>query len=395
MPKGPDTVNVGLLWHSVNSDNLGVGALTASHIAIVEKVADDLNVDVRFKILGWSDREPAYIDSHNIDVVRLRARDIVLPNGLYAAVRGCDLILDISAGDSFADIYGSRRFVLNALGKLAVLMARKPLILSPQTIGPYQRWWARLIAHRLMRAARRVVTRDALSSAYLRTLGLEDKLVEATDVAFRLPYDSPPRRSAPLARVGVNVSGLLYNGGYTQDNMFSLAADYPALVHAILEHFSALPDCELHLIGHVNSKTHEVEDDYRVAERLAALFPGTVLAPRFESPSAAKSYIATMDFFCGSRMHACIAAFSSGVPVLPIAYSRKFAGLFNTLGYDRVSDCRTQSAENILDAVIKAFDQRELLLAEVAAGRTAAEAKLEAYEAVLLDILREVGCPAQ
>ena len=286
-------------------------------------------------------------------------------------------------------------FILNALGKLTALVARRPLILSPQTIGPFERWWAQPIAFSLMRAARKVVTRDALSSAYLRTLGLGDKLVEATDVAFRLSYDSPSRLSATPARVGVNVSGLLFNGGYTQDNMFSLAADYPALVHAILEHFSTLPDCELHLIGHVNSKTHEVEDDYRVAERLAALFPGTILAPRFESPSAAKSYIATMDFFCGSRMHACIAAFSSGVPVIPIAYSRKFAGLFNTLGYDRVTDCRTQSADEILNSLIKAYEQRGELQTELKAGCAAAEAKIEAYEAVLLEILREVVCPEQ
>ena len=51
-------------------------------------------------------------------------------------------------------------------------------------------------------------------------------------------------------------------------------------------------------------KRFETEDDYRVALRLADEFPGTTVAPRFADPSAAKSYISGLDFFCGSRMHA-------------------------------------------------------------------------------------------
>ena len=92
-----------------------------------------------------------------------------------------------------------------------------------------------------------------------------------------------------------------------------------------------------------------VEDDLTANKTLAEEFPGVIVAPRFEGPSEAKSYISGLDFFCGSRMHACIAAFSSGVPVLPIAYSRKFAGVFGSLGYDRIADAKTQTTEQIFD----------------------------------------------
>ena len=67
---------------------------------------------------------------------------------------------------------------------------------------------------------------------------------------------------------------------------------------------------------------------------LRARYPRAIVAPAFRTPVEAKSYIAGMDFFAGARMHACIAAVSSGVPVYPLAYSRKFNGLFvETLGY--------------------------------------------------------------
>jgi polysaccharide pyruvyl transferase WcaK-like protein len=363
-----------------------------SHISIAEKVARDLNLDIQFKVLGWREPGHVYAVGANVDVVQLRARDILKPSGLFAAVRGCDLVLDISAGDSFTDIYGARRFLLGVLSKIVVLAAHRTLVLSPQTVGPFERPWAQHIARALMRQARKIVTRDALSSKYLNEMGLGDNLVEATDVAFRLPYDPPPEHAPSPVRVGLNVSGLLFNGGYTRDDMFALAADYPALVRALCVHFAALPGCQLHLIGHVNSRTHSVEDDYRVAEALAAEFPGALLAPRFASPSAAKSYIATMDFFAGARMHACIAAFSSGVPVVPMAYSRKFAGVFGTLGYDVLADCRSQGTDEIVRIVVEAFEQREQLRSAVEAGRRLAEEKLLAYEIVLRECFRELAC---
>jgi polysaccharide pyruvyl transferase WcaK-like protein len=385
-------LSIGLLWHSANSDNLGVGALTAAHIAILEDVADRLDYMLRFKILGWSDARPSYIDGSNIEIVPFRPRDLLRLGGLYTALRGCDVVLDISAGDSFADIYGMRRFIFNILAKANVLLARRPLILSPQTIGPFRRRWARLLAGFFVRSARKVVTRDTLSTAYLCQMGFGYKVAEVTDVAFRLPYDPPqPKTKGGPIRVGLNISGLLFNGGYDRDNMFSLVADYQKLARASCAHFGAISGCELHLISHVISEGIAVEDDYRVAETLAGEFTKVTVAPRFASPSEAKSYIATMDFFAGSRMHACIAAFSSGVPVLPIAYSRKFSGLFRALGYDFVADCTIHSADEILHMLINAFEQRDNLRVKVQAGRKAAESKLRVYENLLSECLREIA----
>jgi polysaccharide pyruvyl transferase WcaK-like protein len=386
------SLKIGLLWHSPNSDNLGVGALTTAHIAILEHVARTIPLAVSFKIIGWQDSGPTYVKAENIEIVALRARHLISPTGLYAALEDTDVVLDISAGDSFADIYGLKRFTYNILAKIIVMLAKRPLLLSPQTIGPFESWWTQALASRLMRKVVKIVSRDALSSSYLRQMGFGNKLVEATDVAFRLPYDPPAARPAGPVRVGLNVSGLLFNGGYNRDNMFSLAADYQKLARSLCTYFCAISSCELHLIGHVVSKNIMVEDDYRVAETLATEFPRAIVAPRFESPSAAKSYIATMDFFTGSRMHACIAAFSSGVPVLPIAYSRKFAGLFGTLGYDQLADCKTHCESEILHIVADAFERREELKAKVEIGRKVAESKLLAYENLLRTWLSEVAC---
>ena len=83
-----------------------------------------------------------------------------------------------------------------------------------------------------------------------------------------------------------------------------------------------------------------VEDDFAVCEKLHNKFPDTILAPRFESPMQAKSYMSQLDCLIGSRMHATIGAFSMGVPIIAVSYSRKFQGLYSSLGYPYVIDAK-------------------------------------------------------
>ena len=64
----------------------------------------------------------------------------------------------------------------------------------------------------------------------------------------------------------------------------------------------------------------------------------------------------------GARMHATIGAFSSGVPVIPMAYSRKFNGLFvDTLQYDAMVDMKTMNNNLILSEITKNFANRSNL----------------------------------
>ena len=48
-----------------------------------------------------------------------------------------DAVLDISGGDSFTDIYGAGRLQTVLAPKLAALRSRRPLVLLPQTYGPF------------------------------------------------------------------------------------------------------------------------------------------------------------------------------------------------------------------------------------------------------------------
>jgi polysaccharide pyruvyl transferase WcaK-like protein len=374
-------VTVCLIMHSTRSDNLGVGALTVSEIAILDEIARDLGRGIEIVVLDWKDARTPYVQGPNIHIIDLDGKFLKSPSGFFATVRRADLVIDIGAGDSFADIYGRGRLIRMFVMKFLTHLARTPLVVAPQTIGPFTKGWSKTLARLSLRMSALVATRDAKSTAALRDLGYRGVAIEASDVALRLPFDAPaPRVDGPV-RVGINVSGLLMAGGYTGKNELGIALDYPALIRKLIANFQA-EGCEVHLVPHVIVREGRMvkEDDYRASAALAAEFPNTVLAPAFDSPSQAKSYIASMDFFMGARMHACIAAFSSGVPVVPMAYSRKFSGLFGTIGYNRTVDCTTETGDAIEAKIMADFTNRTTLAAEAAAALAQGRSKLAVYQ---------------
>ncbi|SHL66058.1 Polysaccharide pyruvyl transferase family protein WcaK [Roseovarius marisflavi] len=385
-------LKIGLIFHSASNDNMGVGALSVSEVAIICRIAEARNIPVTIKVIDSIAERPAYVTGEDVEI--RPTRPLRKPLDFFKAIRECDMVIDIGGGDSFADIYGPRRLTQMFLMKYLTHLARKPLVLAPQTFGPFRHRLSTFLARQTIRLSAITTTRDNLSTACLREIGLKGDIIEASDVALRLPYDLPPKRveSGPV-RIGINVSGLLMDGGYTRDNMFGLTMDYPQLMRDILQRFADHPDnCEIHLVPHVISwKRGALEDDYAASVKLSEKFPSVTVAPAFTSPSEAKSYIAGMDFFMGARMHACIAAFSSGVPVVPMAYSRKFAGLFGSLGYDETVDCTTQSAEDILTRIFDAYDRRDALAqTQKTALKTGLE-KLGFYEAALGDLMERLN----
>jgi polysaccharide pyruvyl transferase WcaK-like protein len=58
-------------------------------------------------------------------------------------------------------------------------------------------------------------------------------------------------------------------------------------------------------------------------------------------------------------MHACIAAISQEIPTVGIAYSRKFHGVFESVGVaDMVVDGRSVDTDEAVDRVLRCFMNR-------------------------------------
>ena len=272
-----------------------------------------------------------------------------------------DAVLDAGLGDSFSDLYGMRRFREINDPKWWLRLLRIPELMLPQTVGPFQSPRAIRAATRSLRAERAVLTRDRQSSECVRKLAPDVQLAEVIDLAFFLPFERVKFPDTTHVRVGLGISALLWNGGYTRGNQFQLASDYQEFTRKWLTWLLARKDLELYLVPHVPMGNDALEDDYNLAVQLAAEYgSGRLhLAPFFQTPIEAKNFISGLDFFAGSRMHACIAAYSSGVPVFPLAYSRKFNGLFSdTLGYPVLGDLVRQSTDELIAGFEDALNRR-------------------------------------
>lgn len=370
-------MKIGFMGVQCENPNLGVAALAYSIVGIAHSLVPG---EAEFRIFSENSSaelrrmaETLGLTNKKLVALPIRHRDPVALRETVRSMRECRLIFDLTGGDSFSDIYGIRRLLIKLFDKQLALISRSPLIISPQTIGPFRNRlvlpWVRHIINR----AALVCTRDLLSHDLLAGLTSRE-VVPTTDVAVTLPSgglvaDLPPTL-AP--RVALNVSGLLWNGGYTGRNQFGLRADYQEYCRMVT--VGLLEDgYEVHLVSHVLARGKvSGEDDEAAARELGRDYPDCVLAPSFRSPVEAKSYIAMMDAFVGARMHATIAALTMGIATVPVAYSRKFAGLYGNLGYDVVIDLAKLTTVDAVDQTIDLVRRRdELRRAAIAAEITA------------------------
>ena len=287
-----------------------------------------------------------------------------------------DIIAAISGGDSFSDIYGYGRLFYMSLPMILVILLDKDLILLPQTLGPFKGRIAKWVARYILTRSKVVFSRDQAAPAELQSLlGGEAKkrILSSCDVGFALEPRAPQNvaeieklteKEPGVPLVGVNVSGLLFIGGYSQSNMFGLRIDYPEFVKKLISFL--IEDCRalVLLVPHVYGETAGSESDLIASRTVFNELKGhygdrlRLVNGRY-SESEVKFIIGRCDFFTGARMHACIAAVSQCVPAVPIAYSSKFVGVMSTINIDQyVADARKMDADQILHLIQDALDKR-------------------------------------
>ncbi len=378
-------IKIGFLWHNVSSDNLGVGALAISNMLIVDSILKDLNIEADFYTLG--DYEAISKENHFLVEKQINRTFTHIPICVkkiitnYQAfkefkniINNVDYLFDNGAGDSFSDIYGIRRFIVQAFTKIYAILLNKKLILCPQTIGPFNSYIAQLIAKMIIKRSFLTFARDSISFELGKKFG-DCKL--STDVALTMPYQIMSFDNQ-FIHVGLNVSGLLWHGGYTKDNQFGINHSYPEFIEEIIKFFLSIPSVKVHLVAHVVAPD-SIEDDYAACEELHQKFNDLILAPRFTNPIEVKNYISGMDFFTGGRMHSTIAAFSTGVPVVPYAYSRKFQGLYNTFGYSHILEAKKLSLEEAIDYMKTSFYAKDKLREDIISSKTKVDELTDRY----------------
>ena len=299
---------------------------------------------------------------------------MIQSNLWLSTLQKADFVGEIRGGDSFSDIYGFRRFFQGMLPTVIALMMKKDLVMLPQTYGPYSGYWSRKLASLIMKRAALLISRDQDSFDEIKKLMGKaydpEKVLFCPDMAFvmqpgipaEMRIDPPLKSETSTPLIGFNVSGLLYMGGYSKSNMFGLQMDYKSFVNSVLQKLLEETEADILLVPHVFA--HNEEDELQICRRIKESLPDSktnrvhTIEEAYDQ-NRIKGMIGFCDFFIGSRMHACIAAISQGIPAIGIAYSKKFKGVFESVGIGEcVLDARTMKSEEIQEAILEWYARR-------------------------------------
>lgn len=242
----------------------------------------------------------------------------------------CDAMI-MSGGDVISLDYGlASMYTWTGYAENAMQLG-KPVALWAGSVGPFKRKpHVEAFAAEHLRRYRSISVREADSQAYLASIGVAAEQV--ADPAFTMQPEAfdaaafwPEGADGCL---GLNVSPLIRGYRTTEASRLQLDAEVVAFVQAVARD----TDLGVLLIPHVgplcggsdNSDHHYMQgllQAGRIDSTRVRLAPPTLNAAQL------KHLISQCRYFIGARTHATIAAFSTVVPTVSIAYSVKAKGI--------------------------------------------------------------------
>ncbi len=387
-----------LFGASPDTGNMGVNALCYSTLRAVARVYPEAEVVVfdygrgvredstpldgkeyGFKRAGMHHSRRFY-RPENLWVMHKRLKFGIFNNEISQLIRTADLALDLSAGDSFTDLYGQSRFNSVALTKLCALDAGVPLALLPQTYGPFGKPENLAKARELVGRSVCAWSRDPEGFEVLQDLARSEeekaKIHNGIDMAFglepRAPEKGIPRElegwlSAGEPIFGLNVSGLIYHDPERAKTAFSFKADYRQIIDQCLERILQENEGRVLLLPHVLTPKGHYESDLEASEKAKAKLAPSLqervqVLPTDYDQSELKWFISKCAWFCGTRMHSTIAGLSTATPTAAIAYSLKTRGVFKTMNCEgEVADPRHEDEESVVQTLLDSLQRREAL----------------------------------
>lgn len=284
---------------------------------------------VRF-VEAYSPRHAAYwVNLQRLPLPALKRAGwpFPMPGWLKRQMSQADAVLAIG-GDNYSLDYRIPSPLIG-MDKLAMDLDI-PVVLWGASVGPFDREpdFAGAVAEHLARM-RLVAVRESVSRDYLvEKLGL-DNVVRMADPAFTLQKQAvdlqPFWPEGANGVLGVNVSSLIERYKREGQNLRGEVAGF--LRRAVRKHGMGVL-----LVPHVGSL--RADDPAGDATYMAALLEHcrdlgdcVRMMPNDLNAAQIKHVIGSLRFFIGARTHATIAALSSGVPTVSIAYSVKARGI--------------------------------------------------------------------
>ena len=358
--------NVLVTWASPDSANIGVQTLALGAEFLAKKIfCDREQINVNFALFNDS------IHGDMLSNKNLLFSLFTRNSALHKFLKAFDLILDTCGGDSFTDIYGKGRLMRIMFLQRAAVQIGVPVIMTHQTFGPFRSKAMQRVASWHLNRNKDIllICRDSKSFEIASEVLKPSRVILSTDLSFYFSEKSDMTRSG----IAVNVSGLLWAANSHVDYI-QYRSETLKLLKALLSSGMAVT-----IFENVGSFQDPTDDDSMPTEFLKSHFGDSLSYLEPKTFSEAKQSLKKFEVVVGARMHACLNALSVGTPAVAQAYSRKFAPIFEDLGWPIGVDLRVNSlfATEVM-SLIPDISQRKI---EVRQVNEVATDKLQSAEA--------------
>lgn len=251
----------------------------------------------------------------------IRKADILID--LYG-ICFCDKLVSSSCPAPLLPLYTMLTFPLSCVAKKYHIRSVKNAASYGPAISAYARGSARFAARHLFDC---MVAREEKSLQVMRELGVGEHVLLAPDTANLMPYTREEHFARPT--VGISTSHQIVR-------QWRNAEDYVQCAAKLCLHIRQTYGADVLLIPN-ECEPESPYSDVDVSEDILELLremggDAKVLDVRNMNSTQIKNQIAACEVLVASRYHSCVAALSSGVPLMVIGWHYKYEELLRWYG---------------------------------------------------------------
>ena len=330
------------------SKNAGDEAMLAAMIEVLSELDPQTNITV------ISANPPDTKRRHGIEAVSWLSF-----SEIWKALRAADLL--VSGGGSLLQNVTSRRSLYYYMAIIVLaFLARRPVMLYAQGIGPIEGFLARTIMRLIGNRVRLITVRDHGSLAELEAMGIHrPRIVETADPVLAIN---------PVAKdMGWQV--LQWNGVTDDKPLVGISVREWKGWQCYKEAMAEAADCIAAEFGaNIVFLPMQYPEDVKTAETIAAMMKeeAVVLDGEF-STAELLSLVGNMDLLIAIRLHALIFAGVMGVPLVGVSYDPKIDRFLDSIGETPAAKLETITANELMAEVRRKWQAREKLCEKNAA----------------------------
>ncbi|MGP1574479.1 polysaccharide pyruvyl transferase CsaB [Selenomonas sp.] len=323
------------------SKNAGDEAMLAAMIEVLSELDPQTNITV------ISANPPDTKRRHGVEAVSWLSF-----SAIWKALRASDLL--VSGGGSLLQNVTSRRSLYYYMAIIVLaFLARRPVMLYAQGIGPIEGFWARTMMRLIGNRVRLITVRDHGSLAELSALGISrPKIVATADPVLAI---NPVPKEAGRQ--------ILQWNGVTEDKpLVGISVREWKGWQRYKETFAETADrIATELGANIVFLPMQYPEDVKTAEMVAALMKeeAVVLDGEF-STAELLSLVGNMDLLLAIRLHALIFAGVMGVPLVGVSYDPKIDRFLDSIGEAPAAKLETVTADELMAQVRRKWQAREV-----------------------------------